>query len=311
MLGLLSCHRSLPPQALGMLEWDRIELNAMASELIVAIHAVEGDRVARGELILELDPRRARAELQRLVAVAAESEARLAELVRGPRQEEIDQARARLERSESLRWEAGVTQRRVKALVEQKLASAADLDRANTELNTATSDVAANREALDRLLNGTTREELDQARARVAQNAAAVARQELAVSELAVRATRSGRIDNLPYKLGERPPVGGVVVVLLGGDAPFARVYIPESSRIGMAPGQEYPVAIDGLDRRFTGTVRKVSSDPVFTPYFALSERDRARLAFVAELWLLAEEARELPAGVPVQVELTEHAGGD
>jgi HlyD family secretion protein len=53
----------------------------------------------------------------------------------------------------------------------------------------------------------------------------------------------------------------------------------------------------------FDGEVRSVSSDPDFTPYFALTERDRGRLSFAAEVTLTGEPALELPAGLPVQVD--------
>jgi HlyD family secretion protein len=310
-LFVTGCHRDLPTQALGVLEWDRIELVATAAEPIVAVAVSEGQRVEQGALVLQIDDRKAVAELERLQGALGESGARLAELVRGPRQEEIDQARAVVVGTESVLWEAQVSRQRSQSLVGRKLASQAELDRADTQLQTARSDRDAARQALDRLLNGTTREELDQARARVEQNRAALARQQLLVDELAVRASRAGRIDSLPYKLGERPPVGAAVAVVLAGPAPFARVYVPEPARVRVAPGQEFTVTVDGWPDAFTGRVRKVSSDAAFTPYFALSERDRARLSYVAELWLQGEAALDLPAGVPVQVDLGSGAGVD
>ena len=310
-LFVTGCHRDLPTQALGVLEWDRIELVATAAEPIVAVAVSEGQRVEQGALVLQIDDRKAVAELERLQGALGESGARLAELVRGPRQEEIDQARAVVVGTESVLWEAQVSRQRSQSLVGRKLASQAELDRADTQLQTARSDRDAARQALDRLLNGTTREELDQARARVEQNRAALARQQLLVDELAVRASRAGRIDSLPYKLGERPPVGAAVAVVLAGPAPFARVYVPEPTRVRVAPGQEFTVTVDGWPDAFTGRVRKVSSDAAFTPYFALSERDRARLSYVAELWLQGEAALDLPAGVPVQVDLGSGAGVD
>ncbi len=303
------CHRELPTQALGVLEWDRIELVATVAEPIVAVAVDEGQRVEQGTLVLQIDNRKALAELERLQGTLGESEARLAELVRGPRQEEIDQARAVLAGGESVLWEAQVSRQRTQSLVGRKLASQAELDRANTQLKTARSDRDAAREALEQLLNGTTREQLDQAQARVAQNQAALARQRMLVDELAVRASRAGRIDSLPYKLGERPPVGAAVAVLLAGPAPYARVYVPGPARVHVAPGQEFTVTVDGWPEPFTGRVRKVSSDAAFTPYFALSERDRARLSYVAELWLQGEAALDLPAGIPVQVDLDSSVG--
>jgi HlyD family secretion protein len=48
------------------------------------------------------------------------------------------------------------------------------------------------------------------------------------------------------------------------------------------------------------GTVRWVSADASFTPYFALTEHDRSRLSYLAELDL--PQAADLPSGVPLVV---------
>ncbi|MGH7337050.1 MAG: hypothetical protein ACREI7_05705, partial [Myxococcota bacterium] len=41
-----------------------------------------------------------------------------------------------------------------------------------------------------------------------------------------------------------------------------------------------------------------------FTPYYALTERDRGRLTYVAKVDLEGEAARALPTGLPLEVEL-------
>jgi HlyD family secretion protein len=56
--------------------------------------------------------------------------------------------------------------------------------------------------------------------------------------------------------------------------------------------------------RPFSGTLRYIAGEASFTPYYALTQRDRSRLAFLAEIDLPEPEARNLPAGVPVEVML-------
>jgi len=116
-----------------------------------------------------------------------------------------------------------------------------------------------------------------------------------------VRAPRAGRVDALPFELGERPSAGAVVAVLLVGETPYARVYVPEPVRAQITPGSPAQVFVDGVEQPFAAKVRRVSSDAVFTPYFALTERDRTRLSYLAEV-VLEGEAHGLAAGVPVEV---------
>ena len=61
---------------------------------------------------------------------------------------------------------------------------------------------------------------------------------------------------------------------------------------------------MDGEAHRFGGTVRYVSAEASFTPYYALTQKDRSRLSYLAEVTLDDPRAADLPTGVPVQVYL-------
>src|SRR5690606_40029540 len=115
--------------------------------------------------------------------------------------------------------------------------------------------------------------------------------------KLDVVAPRAGRIDSIPYKLGDQAPVGAPLVVMLVGDAPHARVYAPAPIRAGIAVGQRARVFVDGSDRDFEGTVRMIRSEPTFTPYYALTGDDAARLSDLVEVQLAP--GADLPAGLP------------
>jgi HlyD family secretion protein len=107
----------------------------------------------------------------------------------------------------------------------------------------------------------------------------------------------------LPFEVGEIPPVGAAVAVLLRDHEPYARVYVPEPLHSRLQPGATVSVAVDGIDKPFAGTVRYVSADASFTPYFALTRRDRSRLSYLAKIDLSGATA--LPSGTPVEVTLT------
>jgi HlyD family secretion protein len=141
-----------------------------------------------------------------------------------------------------------------------------------------------------------------------------VAELSLRIERLSVRAPRAGRVDALPFELGERAPAGGVVAVLLADGAPYARVYVPQPLRVRLAEGGRARVTVPGLERSYGGKLRAISSEAAFTPYFALTQHDRSHLAYVAEVDLDEAEARDLPTGVPVEVRFepsTELAKGE
>ncbi|MGB8327185.1 MAG: HlyD family efflux transporter periplasmic adaptor subunit, partial [Steroidobacteraceae bacterium] len=164
--------------------------------------------------------------------------------------------------------------------------------------------------ALTAQLRGTRREQLDQARAALAAAEAATQALEVAQSRLAVKASRDAVVEALPYKVGEQPPMGAPVAILLADGAPYARVYVPEPQRARVKRGDRAQVKVDGVATTFTGTVRYVASAAAFTPYYALTQADRSRLAYLAEIDLMDPAARDLPAGVPLEVRLTDGADG-
>ena len=302
-LGLLSCDQDKLPGTVGTLERDRIELIAETREPIVAIHVSEGDQVAVGDLLVELDDRRLAAQLAEREAVRDRAAASLAELVRGPRNEEIREATARLDEAAATIALATPELERARALVAAEVEAQRQLDEAKAVYEGAVARRDAARATLDRLVAGATAEELDQARALVAESEAKITAIRLDIARTRIVASRAGQIDALPYEVGEQPPSGGVVVVLLVGELPYARVYVPAHLRPRVRPGLEATVRVDGVDTPLAARVRTVSGEASFTPFFALTERDRSRLSYLAEVDLTDEAAGELPNGLPVEVE--------
>ena len=296
-----------PPQALGTLEFDRITLPAPAAERIVAIDVREGEQVKAGQPLLQLDPAHTRAQLASAEAQLQQQREVLAELDTGPRQEDIAKARANLAAAQAQAREARAYYNRLLPLKGQNYVAAADLDRARAAAGNADGQVAAARAALDELLHGTRPEQLAQAQAAVVAAQAQVDAQQVLLGKLAIVAPRAGRIDSLPYKLGDQAPVGAPVAILLAGDAPYARIYVPLQQRAGVHVGDAIQVFVAGRDQAYAGKVRMVRSEPDFTPYYALIGDDAARLSYLAEVTLGADAA-QLPAGLPVRVEFRESA---
>ena len=285
----------------GTLERDRIDIIVENNEPIMQITAKDGQQVTVGDLILEQDPARLEARLAQQVGLRDQAAARLAELQRGPRQESIREARAKLEASRVEEVNALANYNRTRDIHAQGLSSDFRLDTDRTRYQTATAQVKADSEALDRLLNGTTVEELDQAIAAVAAAEAQVQQAQLDLERTRIFAPVNGVVDKVLFRIGERPAPGTTIAVILDSSRTYARVYVPEHLRTRVTPGASIDVNIDGSGRTFDGTVRWVSADATFTPYFALTEHDRSRLSFLAEIDI--PDAADLPSGVPLQAD--------
>lgn len=264
-LALAACGSDVALPLTGTLERDRIELSAEAQEPVTQIAVHEGDHVKAGQLILQLDDSRTRAQLAQAKAAR-------------------DQAAARIPGAEATLSAAEKDYDRTETLVRQHTRAAAELDRSRADRDNA-------------------RAELNAAHAALSQAQAALDDAQITLGRLSVRAPRDASVDSLPYHLGERPPLHGTVAVLLDDAGAYAEVYVPEPLRAQVQTGMAAVIRFDGSDKSYAGTLRYVSSDAAFTPYYSLNERDRSRLAYKAKVYLDGVEAASLPTGAPVRVD--------
>jgi len=296
-----ACDRSETTYMVGTLERDRVELKVESNEPIRSIHVQDGQEVAVGDLVLEQDSERAEASLAQLSALRDQAAARLAELVRGPREESIREARAQLTAARATRVNAAADLERTREVFERGLSSEGRLDTTETRFKTALAQEDAASEALDRLLNGTTAEELQQAEAALLAAEAQMRAATVDLERTRIHAPVAGVVDKVLFQLGERPAPGTTIAIVLDSSRVFARVYVPEQLRAQLQPGDQIDVRLDGVSEVMEGRVRWVSSDATFTPYFALTEHDRSRLSYLAEIDLPG--ASGLPSGLPLEAD--------
>ena len=299
---LAACSHEHRVPAVGTLERHRFEIDATAAELIVAMPVREGQAVRQGEVVAQLDGGSLAANRASVAAQASQLRHRLDELTHGARAEEITQARAQVAAATALHDQSAKEYRRLSDLLDRGLIAQAQVDQ---QLQLRDSSAAALRSAqagLEMLQQGTRSEQLDQARAALRSAESLLRQQDVLLARLKLAAPVDGVIEALPFRLGERPALGAPVVIMLAAGMPYARVYVPEPQRAALHAGQSLKVKVDGIAQPFAGTLRFIAGEASFTPYYALTQRDRSRLAFLAEIDLPEPAARELPAGVPVEV---------
>ena len=302
-LALAGCGEP-PLQAYGQLESDRVEVVAESNEPIVEIASLEGDALAAGALILRQDTARLDIRIRESQANIARIEAQLEEQINGPRIETIEATRASLLEAEIERDFRERELNRLTGLRERNLTSEESVDQVRNLLESASARIEIVSARLAELEAGTRPERIEQTRGLLGQAGAQLDSLKLDRERLHVAAPVDGVLDTLPFEVGERPRSGDVVAVLLTGEQPYARVYIPEPLRAGLRVGSTMRIAVDGIEQPLTGTIRRIAAEASFTPYFALTERDRGRLSFLAEV-RMPDLPERLPEGLPVQALFT------
>jgi HlyD family secretion protein len=304
LMGTLSaCSDSETDVALGTLERDRVAHTATVNEVIMELSVNQGAFVKKGTVLLRMDDRLQKSRVDKARAEAARARAQLDKLLAGARDEEVAAARANVAGAQAELLETEKVYARDKDLVERGAVSQSQLDLALAKRDAAKASLKSAQEKLRELENGTREEDLRMARSELDSANASLASEEKLLADLTIRASQDGILDNLPWNLGERVTIGSPVAILLAGDSPYARVYIPEPSRVTVKEGDSLKVSVDGIDEVFDGTVRWISSEPAFTPYYGLTRENRSHLMYLAEVQL-PPSAAGLPSGIPAQVHL-------
>jgi HlyD family secretion protein len=299
-LFLAACEEQ-PLLAVGQLESDRVEIITESNEVITEITVTEGDSLQAGQTMLQQDASRLQLRIEEAQANILRIEAQLQEQLNGPRQETIDATRASLQEAVVERDFRARDLERLAGLRARNLTSVESVDNAERLLDLARARVELAGAQLAELVAGTRPEQIEQTQGTLQQARTQLQSLELDRERLTLTAPVAGLLDTLPFEVGERPRLGDIVAVLLTGEQAYARIYIPEPLRVTLNVGSELQVHIDGIEAPVAGRIRRIAAEPVFTPYFALTERDRSRLAYLAEVTLPATNPR-LPEGLPVQV---------
>jgi HlyD family secretion protein len=301
---LSGCAADTPPPIVGTLERHRIEVTPSVSEQILRVAVSEGERVHVGQLLAELDSGTQAAGRDALAAELSHARQRLRELQNGARPEEIAAAAARVASANADQLQTAKEYQRLRELSDRGLVAASQLDEQQRLRDGAAAAVSAAQADLQLLRRGTRNEQLEQARADVRTAEAQLAQQDILRARLLLNAPIDGVVESIPYRQGERPPAGAPIIVLLAAGMPYARVYVPEPLRTRVPAGSRLQVHVDGVAQSLSGVVRFVAGEASFTPYYALTQRDRSRLSYVAEIDLPDAAAQALPVGLPVEVQL-------
>mgnify|MGYP000297750678 CR=1 FL=1 len=300
---LFACNNNDQGIALGTLERDRIAHTATVNEVITQIPIQAGSQVTKGQVLVQLDDTLQSALVAKAHAQMLQAKANLEKVHNGAREEEIASASAEVKGAKAALVKSETNYQRAKMLIEKELASQATLDSALAARDENTAKLNSAKEQLLQLTNGARIEDLRIAEAILATSVALLASEEKHLQDLTITAKRDGVLDNLPWNLGERVTAGSPVAIILAGKAPFARVYIPEPYRVKIKVGDQLTVNIDGLTESIQGKVRWVSSEPAFSPYYALNQAERSNLMYLAEIQL-PDSANNLPIGIPAQVQM-------
>jgi len=289
--------------ASGTVEATQAELGFQVSGRLEKLAVREGDQVAAGGQLAQLEQSELIAQRAVARAQVAAAQAGLSELLAGSRREEVAQARAALAVATEKRNYAQRDVERLAPLAEQSLVSRQAFDQQRTQLSIAEGEMAKATEELQILATGPRSEKIAAQRAALAQAQAMVERIEAQIAQTELTAPFSGTITVRHREPGEALSPGHPVLTLRNFDDRWVRVYIPGDEVGNLTLGQ--PASITGdanPDKRYTGTISYIASVAEFTPRNVQSTKDRVKLVYEVRVRVAGDTTVDLKPGLPADV---------
>jgi HlyD family secretion protein len=252
------------------------------------IFAQEGDALAGGHVIAELEAAELRARRELLAAQLAEAQA-------GPRNEEIATAKAEWEAQVSELDLARTNRKRADELFAANTLSETERDQAVTRERTLEKNVAAANSRYDLLLAGTRPERIAQARAQLAEL-------ETQLREMRILAPTNCVLEVLSVKAGDVLAPNQPIATLLLTNHIWVRAFVPEPWLGHIKLGDAAKVRVDSFPgKEFAGTVEQIARAAEFTPRNVQTVGERVKQVFGVKVRLDNAEG-QLRAGMAADV---------
>lgn len=302
LCGLMcACARVQDPAVIsGYIEAEYVYVAAPRPGWIVRQTVREGDRIAAGDMLFELDQDREDRQLEEAQARLVRSRELQVDAGEGARKEEIELLEAQLQAARARLDLAAAERERWEKTAAQDLASHSQRDAAVAEHRAAQAElrVAEQRIRVARLPAREHQINAAKAETEAATAAAAVAEWELGQRE--VRAGTAGIIDEIYFRTGEYVQAGTPIYSILLPDTRKARFYLPQARLSEIQLGTTVEVLVDGNPQGYTARISHIASDAEFTPPVLYGREARDKLVFLIEADL--EAAVTLHPGQPVDV---------
>ncbi|MEI6667919.1 MAG: efflux RND transporter periplasmic adaptor subunit [Acidobacteriota bacterium] len=315
-----ACARKAPADGVrvsGYIEATEVQVSAEVGGRLLALKVAEGDRIAAGAVVVQIDTADAALALTRAQADRDGADAQLRLLLAGSRVEDIRQAEATraaveadvaaanedlsaadrdLKRFESLMAaNSGVEKQRDDAASRKEVAT--------KRVGAAQQRMRAAAEALNRLKAGARPEEVDAARARLASIDAQIATVHKSIKDATVVAPISGLVTQKLVDQGELHGPRVPLIVIADLDHVWANVYLDEPLVPRVSLGQTVTLFTDGSKQSIDGTITFISSKAEFTPRNVQTAEERSKLVYRLKV-TVDNRKGVLKQGMPVEAEI-------
>jgi HlyD family secretion protein len=286
----------------GNIDIREVQLAFNDSDRIVRMFVQEGDFVRRGELLAELDSRRYAANADKARRTVEAQKQVLTRLLNGSRPEEIVQARWTMQALLATVRNAEVTYRRDLELRRKQVISQQTLDDAESKYREAIGNYNAARQAWILAVKGPRIEDIDNARAALKADEAALALAERELADTRLYAHSAGIIEDRILEPGDMASPGVPAFTMALSNPIWVRAYVPEAHLGRIRLGMKAAITTDSYPKKESpGWIGYISPVAEFTPKNVETPELRTRLVYQVRVYACNSQ-NELRLGMPATV---------
>lgn len=295
VMSTTACHSEVINYYTGTVESDRYSAMTSYSGEITEVYIEEGDQVEYGQKLAQLDTSELSIEIKRLEAIVSGAEADLERILKGAREEEVNQIRQQIEQQkdqiailqdqlnhaydnhETMKslFESGATSK--KQLDDAKLV----LDNAISKRDQAKSQKTLLEENLSLVLEGATEEELLSAQSRVDSAKWSVESIKRKMEDAVITANHDGVIEAIYFNRGEQYSMTSKFAEITDISQLKLKIYVEEMNLHRVSTGDLVNIKVDyDPEARISGIVEFISSDGEFTPKNLESKENRQEVVY-------------------------------
>lgn len=274
------------------------KVSGYMSELTIGV----GDKVEAGQVIARIKRPDLEAQLLADQAALAKANALMRDLVKGPRQQEQEQAQASLAGAQAVYDKAKNDLERYRELSKSEAIPRQQLDGAQSSYEVAYNSLMTAKAQQSLVKEGTRTDVIEGQRMEVQRYEAIVAVTKSALGDTVVYSPLSGTVLSKNYVVGEYLNPGSAIATIGDSNDCWVKIYI-STQQLGLITiDQKVDVMIDGYPgRAFPGMIKEISQKAEFTPRQSITQRERANLVFYVKVKIENGEGI-LKAGMPADV---------
>jgi HlyD family secretion protein len=287
----------------GRIEAPTVDLGPKVPGRVTEVLVREGDRVKAGALLVRLDLGETSIAVEREQAGVRSAEARAQDLASGTRESDIAAADAEIADRRAAASLAEKETERQRFLLDRKVGTQRDYDRARTDLERTRAALKVSQERAKGLREGARVQQTQAARAD-AERAQAVLKQSVVVArENEIRAPADGVIVHRLAEAGQLVGAGQPAVTMAFANRLYVRTFIPETKLGRVKMGMAARVTVDAFPgRQFPAHITEISPDAEFTPKAVETKAERVNLVYGAKADLDRGWQEPLVPGQPAEI---------